>query len=197
VQPPQTPPTSADSAKLDHHTGAGQRLQLVIALGLGDSQPLFEQKPIAILTGAIDQYSKLIPVFSLLIVQFAPVSANTVGFGKSCGGIGGIKCDAGLWCDPRPGQCGQTDLKGRCVKVPTVCPCGQAGLRVRQQNLFERLRTRHGTSAKGASGKVHGESQILVTPIPNERELSSGSFRRRPFHPAAARAVNHRRRAAV
>lgn len=122
MQPPQTPPTSADSAKLDHHTGAGQRLQLVIALGLGDSQPLFEQKPIAILTGAIDQYSKLIPVFSLLIVQFAPVSANTVGFGKSCGGIGGIKCDAGLWCDPRPGQCGQTDLKGRCVKVPTVCP---------------------------------------------------------------------------
>jgi hypothetical protein len=122
VQPPQTPPTSADSAKLDHHTGAGQRLQLVIALGLGDSQPLFEQKSIAILTGAIDQYSKLIPVFSLLIVQFAPVSANTVGFGKSCGGIGGIKCDAGLWCDPRPGQCGQTDLKGRCVKVPTVCP---------------------------------------------------------------------------
>jgi hypothetical protein len=45
------------------------------------------------LTGAIDKYSKLIPVFSLLIVQFAPVSANAVGFGKSCG-----------------------------VKVPTVCP---------------------------------------------------------------------------
>jgi hypothetical protein len=44
-----------------------------------------------------------------------------VGRGRMCGGIAGIQCDAGLWCDPSPGKCGGADISGRCVAVPQIC----------------------------------------------------------------------------
>ena len=68
------------------------------------------------------KYSKLIPLFGLVAAQFwLPATANAVGVGKMCGGIGAIKCDTGLFCDPRPGKCGVADIDGKCVKVPTAC----------------------------------------------------------------------------
>ncbi len=48
-------------------------------------------------------------------------AAWAVGEGAMCGGIAGIQCDAGLWCDPEPGNCRGADIAGRCVTVPTVC----------------------------------------------------------------------------
>jgi hypothetical protein len=41
--------------------------------------------------------------------------------GQMCGGIAGIQCDQGLWCDPQPGKCGAADVSGKCVKVLQVC----------------------------------------------------------------------------
>jgi Kazal-type serine protease inhibitor-like protein len=55
------------------------------------------------------------------LVLIAP-SASAVGLGKTCGGIIGIPCDAGLWCQNAPGQCKVFDAQGKCAKVPTVCP---------------------------------------------------------------------------
>jgi hypothetical protein len=55
---------------------------------------------------------------------FAPTSAAAVGVGKTCGGLPGIPCDAGLWCDLQAGRCGVTDVQGKCIQVPTVCPKG-------------------------------------------------------------------------
>ncbi len=48
-------------------------------------------------------------------------TAGAVGVGKTCGGIAGLACDAGLWCDPQPGKCGVIDLQGKCVRIPDLC----------------------------------------------------------------------------
>jgi len=50
-----------------------------------------------------------------------PNGALAVGVGQTCGGIAGIQCDAGLWCDPRPGFCIAVDVQGTCVRVPEAC----------------------------------------------------------------------------
>lgn len=47
--------------------------------------------------------------------------AKAAGEGQMCGGIAGIQCDEGLWCDPSPGSCGHPDWAGTCVKVPKIC----------------------------------------------------------------------------
>ena len=39
----------------------------------------------------------------------------------SCGAEARLACDAGQWCDPEPGRCGDADLPGTCVAVPEVC----------------------------------------------------------------------------
>lgn len=41
--------------------------------------------------------------------------------GEICGGIAGVPCGEGLWCDPEPGTCGGNDISGTCVSVPQVC----------------------------------------------------------------------------
>lgn len=48
-------------------------------------------------------------------------SVSAAGEGATCGGIAGIQCDAGLWCDPRAAMCGGADIQGTCVRVPDVC----------------------------------------------------------------------------
>jgi hypothetical protein len=52
---------------------------------------------------------------------FAPSAATAVGVGKTCGGIRGIQCDYGLFCDLRAGQCKGADIDGKCVRIPKVC----------------------------------------------------------------------------
>jgi hypothetical protein len=68
------------------------------------------------------RYAKL---FLMLGVSGAGgVLANgltAAGSGEMCGGVAGIQCEAGLWCDPEPGSCGVADAAGRCIEVPQFC----------------------------------------------------------------------------
>ena len=41
--------------------------------------------------------------------------------GEVCGGIVGIACDMGLYCDYPPGKCQVADLSGRCETAPEMC----------------------------------------------------------------------------
>jgi Kazal-type serine protease inhibitor domain len=59
---------------------------------------------------------------ALGLVLFAPLGASAVGVGKTCGGIRGIPCDAGLFCQMKTGTCNVADNQGKCVKVPRFCP---------------------------------------------------------------------------
>lgn len=49
--------------------------------------------------------------------QGRPIAA----LGQMCGGIAGIQCQQGLWCDPEPGRCNGADIAGRCIEVPRFC----------------------------------------------------------------------------
>ena len=52
----------------------------------------------------------------------ASSDALAVGLGQTCGGIIGIPCDTGLFCQNPAGQCRVFDAQGQCVKIPTRCP---------------------------------------------------------------------------
>jgi hypothetical protein len=41
--------------------------------------------------------------------------------GAMCGGIAGLRCRSGLFCDPTAGQCGLADGGGTCQAVPIGC----------------------------------------------------------------------------
>jgi hypothetical protein len=43
------------------------------------------------------------------------------GNGGDCGGIVGLTCAAGMYCDYEPGSCGKGDLLGTCRLIPDVC----------------------------------------------------------------------------
>jgi hypothetical protein len=58
---------------------------------------------------------------TLALMTFVPTGANAVGPGKQCGGFPGIQCDAGLFCQKKPGQCSIIDISGTCAKVPKFC----------------------------------------------------------------------------
>jgi hypothetical protein len=58
---------------------------------------------------------------ALGLVLFASTGASAVGVGKTCGGIQGIPCDTGLFCEMKAGTCKIIDNQGKCAKVPTVC----------------------------------------------------------------------------
>jgi hypothetical protein len=57
----------------------------------------------------------------LVLLISIPSSAGAVGLGKQCGGFPGIPCDAGLFCQQKPGQCRIIDMSGACAKVPQIC----------------------------------------------------------------------------
>lgn len=72
-------------------------------------------------------------LLNVLIAGSALLAVNAYGnppsakVGESCGGIGGTRCDSGLYCDfgdatkDRPSSCGKGDAPGKCVKKPEVC----------------------------------------------------------------------------
>ena len=62
----------------------------------------------------------VILLLTLLAAALSP--ADAVGPGQLCGGTNRVTCDAGLWCEPRPNQCGMRDGDGTCVTLPQNCP---------------------------------------------------------------------------
>ncbi len=63
-----------------------------------------------------------VSLFAALALMISiPSSADAVGLGKQCGGFPGIQCDAGLFCQKKPGQCFIIDMSGTCAKVPKFC----------------------------------------------------------------------------
>jgi Kazal-type serine protease inhibitor domain len=50
-----------------------------------------------------------------------PGGAKAVGVGQHCGGFPGIQCDAGLFCQKKPGQCLVMDTSGTCARAPKAC----------------------------------------------------------------------------
>jgi len=60
-------------------------------------------------------------IFTGMTILSGSSAALAVGEGAMCAGLAGIPCDAGLWCDPDPGNCRGADIAGKCVTVPTAC----------------------------------------------------------------------------
>jgi len=58
---------------------------------------------------------------ALALMISIPTGAEAVGLGKQCGTIVGIQCDAGLFCQKKPGQCKIFDAAGTCSRVPKIC----------------------------------------------------------------------------
>lgn len=81
-------------------------------------------------------------------------AAAAVGVGETCGGIAGVACDAGLWCDLQAGKCGVADASGKCIRLPEVCNmaiipvCGCDGKTY--NNDCERQRAKAQKSRNGA-----------------------------------------------
>lgn len=59
---------------------------------------------------------------AIAVTLLALPSAFAVGAGKRCGGIIGIACDPGLFCQLKPGNCRSADMFGTCVRVRRICP---------------------------------------------------------------------------
>ena len=58
---------------------------------------------------------------ALALMISVTTGAGAVGIGKQCGGFPGIQCDAGLFCQKKPGQCSIIDMSGTCARVPKFC----------------------------------------------------------------------------
>ena len=72
--------------------------------------------------GGKDENSSFRFAAAALVVTISfPASVHAVGLGKQCGGIIPIPCDAGLFCQFKPGTCGRFDMTGICTKVPKFC----------------------------------------------------------------------------
>jgi len=68
-------------------------------------------------------YRKLLLASALSFIAFANVNdASAAKVGQMCGGFAAIKCDKGLWCQLKDGQCGFADAAGVCARVPRFCP---------------------------------------------------------------------------
>jgi hypothetical protein len=47
--------------------------------------------------------------------------ADAAKLGERCGGIAGLQCDQGLWCETAAGQCRTADAQGTCVRIAEIC----------------------------------------------------------------------------
>jgi hypothetical protein len=55
----------------------------------------------------------LLAVASMLLVASADAA--------TCGGIAGVQCGSGEFCQLPAGKCGALDVTGTCAKIPDVC----------------------------------------------------------------------------
>lgn len=62
-------------------------------------------------------------LFFLLLALLFSTTAFADGEEKprQCGGIAGLQCAVGDFCEFPPGTCGAADQTGTCEKIPEVC----------------------------------------------------------------------------
>ena len=72
---------------------------------------------------AIEVIFALFIVAGLTAVGFSARAAHEplAKEGQACGPIAAATCDAQLWCDPKPGQCGEANPDGSCVRPSPIC----------------------------------------------------------------------------
>lgn len=66
---------------------------------------------------------KLLALSAVLILAAVACAANRRQAGPEnlCGGLQGLACAEGQFCDLPAGRCGAADLQGTCVVIPDVC----------------------------------------------------------------------------
>jgi Kazal-type serine protease inhibitor domain len=71
----------------------------------------------------LDHFRRALTALTMIvgIALLACNDASAAAVGETCGGLAGVTCDRGLWCDPRRGFCSGADIQGSCVRVPEVC----------------------------------------------------------------------------
>jgi hypothetical protein len=57
----------------------------------------------------------------LILVAWTQDHAGAARLGERCGGIAGMQCDQGLWCETAAGQCRTANASGTCVRAADIC----------------------------------------------------------------------------
>jgi hypothetical protein len=60
-------------------------------------------------------------LLAVLAIMTAACAANPQGEEQVCGGIRGLPCPEGQFCDLPAGECRGADLQGACVPRPEAC----------------------------------------------------------------------------
>ncbi|KWV46536.1 hypothetical protein AS156_01605 [Bradyrhizobium macuxiense] len=58
---------------------------------------------------------------ALALMMSVPTDAHAIRLGKPCGGLAGVQCGSGKFCQFKPGTCGRTDQTGTCAFRPSIC----------------------------------------------------------------------------
>jgi hypothetical protein len=61
----------------------------------------------------------LVSFAALTLLIAIPSAANAAG--QKCGGIAGLQCGPGEFCQFKPGTCGRGDQMGVCAPRPQIC----------------------------------------------------------------------------
>jgi predicted transglutaminase-like cysteine proteinase len=60
--------------------------------------------------------------FALVAVTGSALAQKQSKPGQQCGGIIGITCGHGQFCQFKPYTCGVADMFGQCTRRPVICP---------------------------------------------------------------------------
>lgn len=60
-------------------------------------------------------------VIAAMLFVSTPAFADGEAKPRHCGGIAGLQCAAGAFCDVPDGTCGAADQTGICAQIPEIC----------------------------------------------------------------------------